>query len=680
MLAAAIACGIATGMPAHAQELMLPATTADLVAESEWIAVAELVDTHARRNARGNLIVTDYRFRTEQALEGSPGAEFVVTQGGGTLNGETHEVSDAAALETGKRYLVFVRPGRGEVFSPFVGGAQGAWLLRDDGKAVSLANRRAMAESDLMREVRDQVLLRGNDPPRVRTASGAPGAYPAKRYLPVALTPPMSAAATAPIPVPAMAGPERPENVEASTGVLAAASNDDSGPSPDYYYQHRISPPAVINGFPHDWTWWPEDEYQMSKWNRYGGDVFHVFTTPTGDWAWENDRFDLAGWPSNDDMIAQFGEGWGATTLGITYSRWFGDGPIVEADTALNPAYCWTLDERAGLDANDSCWGFRQTMLHELGHSWGLKHPWEFQDVWWDSVMNYSPKNFRFPMLFADDTNAVRAAFAGPGIHDGLISLYTTSLDSNPDAQSAVYNPTQGGTIYLRHGQDLSAFIANQFKIENLGTDDIVTPSVEFYLGQQRLDWGSPYVFLGSGSYISVPVFSTYTYWMPSLPISSSTPTGNYFLAAYLRDDTDADGNSNSAWSDEDRMVHVDNNPTTLVPESYWQSSEYGYLGPQGAWSFWFYGEGGTTYTFSLCPDTGGWADFDTILAVSDGSTVLASDDDTCDYQSNVVFTAPYSTTFTVTVRSYNNQYQGTFQLGYRREVIDPIFHGGFDP
>ena len=30
----------------------------DLVAEAEWIVVADLVDARARRNARGNLIVT----------------------------------------------------------------------------------------------------------------------------------------------------------------------------------------------------------------------------------------------------------------------------------------------------------------------------------------------------------------------------------------------------------------------------------------------------------------------------------------------------------------------------------------------------------------------------------------------------------------------------------------------
>ncbi len=114
-------------------------------------------------------------------------------------------------------------------------------------------------------------------------------------------------------------------------------------------------------------------------------------------------------------MIDQFGEGWGATTLGITYSRWFGDGPIVEADTALNPAYCWTLDERQGLTHDDACWGFRQTMTHELGTRGDCSIRGSSRPCVWDSIMNYSPKEFRFAQLFADDTNAGARGVRRPG-------------------------------------------------------------------------------------------------------------------------------------------------------------------------------------------------------------------------------------------------------------------------
>src|SRR5262249_13083172 len=45
--------------------------------------------------------------------------------------------------------------------------------------------------------------------------------------------------------------------------------------------------PIVVNNLPASFSpWSPEDQYQMSKWNYYASDVFHVYTTPTGSFAW----------------------------------------------------------------------------------------------------------------------------------------------------------------------------------------------------------------------------------------------------------------------------------------------------------------------------------------------------------------------------------------------------------
>jgi hypothetical protein len=659
-----------------AQELMLQKSLPDLVAEAEWITVADLVGAQPHRNARGNLIVTDYRFRRVQAWLGATPADFVLTQGGGTLAGETHRISDTPVLEVGQRYLLFVRPGRGEMFAPFVGGAQGAWLLTGTNGALSLGlGHETLARDELLAQVDALVTARGAAPPRSPVQGSMPaGSYPAKAWRPLALTPPTTPAGVPPAMAEAMVGPRADGTGSGRSmgGTPASAGGDGI----DYHYEHRIAPPAVINSFPHDWTpWYPEDQYQMAKWNQHGGDVLRVYTTPTGDWAWQNDRFDLAGWPSNDDMVAQFGEGWGANTLGITYSRWFGDGAIVEADVALNPAFCWTMDERVALDANQSCWGYRQTLLHELGHAWGLAHPWETQSVWWDSVMNYSPKNYRYAYLFTDDTNAVRAAFAGPAIHDALLGLYTTAVGG---ASGALYSATQAATIDVRHGEDLAAWVGRQFKIENLGTDDVVSPSVEFYLSRQRMDWNAGYVFLGSASYASVPTYSTWTFWMPFLPVSASTPTGDYWLAAYLPG-ADANMDNNSAWADEDVRVRVHNNPALLVPQPAWQLSGQGVLGPQGDWWFEFAGEAGASYQFSLCPESGGWAAFDTTLSIYQADSELAYDDDTCGLQSQLEWTAPYSATFRIRVGSYLDAEEGAFQLGYRREIDDTLFGNGFD-
>ncbi len=685
-LAAVALVGACAGA-AIAQELTVAKTLPDLVAESEWIAIADLVGAHARRNARGNLIVTDYSFRLVQTIEGAPDPNVVLTQGGGTLAGETHHVSDSAELDVGRRYLVFVRPGRDDVFSPFVGGAQGAFLLIDDANAMSLGGDRTPRDrAALLGEIDRLVAERGAAPPREPERHAMPaGTYPAKIYRPIALTPTADLARRVPESANASGGAPQPHNngTDASAQVLAPAGTS-SIASPDWSYTHLIAPPATIDAFPHDWIWHPYEENQLAYWNTYGGNVYLVYQNPTGDWAWGNDRFDLAGWPDDADMMAQFGTTWPSNYIGWTFSRWFdSDGIIIESDTALNPSFCWTLDDAYATDGTAACQSFRATMLHEVGHGWGLDHPWETQVVSWDSVMNYSPAGYRLPRLYADDTAAVRAAFAGPSIHDALLSLYTVSASSGVGAQ-AVYTPMQSYTANVHHGDDLSAWTTSQFKIENLGTDDIVSPRIDFYLSQNRMNWDNTQAYLGEGVGATVPAGWIYTYWPPSLPVPATTPTGDYYLAAYLPD-SDADNNSNSAWAsqnwnDTTIQVHVDNNAPTLAPETYWQSSDYGYIGPAGTWTFAFAGLEGTTYYFSMCPGTGGWADFDTTLSIYYFDSQLAFDDDACDVQSEIAWTAPYSASFTVTVGSYNGWYQGTFQLAYRRDIADPIYGGGFDP
>ena len=256
------------------------------------------------------------------------------------------------------------------------------------------------------------------------------------------------------------------------------------------------------------------------------------------------------------------------------------------------------------------------------------------------------------------------------------------SASSGVGAQ-AVYNPTQYTTAYVRHGQDLATMMSTQFEIENLGTDDIVTPQVDLYLTQHRDTYADAVSYIGSGFYVTIPAGWTYTYWLPSLPIPSTTPTGLYYFSAYLPTG-DSDNNNNSAWATQNWnnatvQVQVDNNPAMLTPGGDWQYSEIGALGPDGIWSFYFNAESGAEYTFSLCPDVGAFATFDTVMSVTYGGSTIASSDDACDVASEVTFTAPYAGQFTITVGSYDNEYQGTFQMAYRRGIVDPVYHDGFD-
>src|SRR5437764_13610269 len=103
----------------------------------------------------------------------------------------------------------------------------------------------------------------------------------------------------------------------------------------------------------------------MSKWNYYAS-VFRVYTTPTGTFAWRDGVFDLDGWPNSATLASQYGSGWDASTIGVTFSRFDIFGRIIEADIALNPAFSYTLDDEWVYDGS-SRRSFRATPLVDPG-------------------------------------------------------------------------------------------------------------------------------------------------------------------------------------------------------------------------------------------------------------------------------------------------------------------------
>ena len=356
-LTLALPLGAALASTASAQEFAIRKTLADMVAQADSAEVVDVVSATPHRNARGNLIVTDYRLHTVQNVIGGISADFTLTQVGGTFGGETQAISDTAPLAVGSRYLIFVRPHPGPLFSPFVGGAQGVFAFVEADKAVSLGGGDVVRDRDaLMQDVTALATVRGTTAPRPEEAPASPAyAYPQKDYRPLGLMPPMPSSAREPEPTEQAATPTHEGGTRAADTAPMAPAQTRSIEIPDWHYSHLIAPPAVINAFPHDWIWHPYEENQLAYWNEYGGTVFQVYTDPDPNWAWGNDRFDLAGWPDDAQMLAEFGEAWPAGNSGITFSRWGGDGVIIESDTALNPVYCWTLDDVWATDGTGSC-------------------------------------------------------------------------------------------------------------------------------------------------------------------------------------------------------------------------------------------------------------------------------------------------------------------------------------
>lgn len=667
---------IASGQAAWAAHAV-DKTVADLVAEADRIEIVRLEAASSRWSQRGNLIVTDLHFLRDRDLLGerAAGERFLLTQGGGTIGIEGHRVSGNPELQSGTRYLVFIDREQGELFSPFVAGEQGVYRLDADGMAHALSGLDSVHADELLDDVHALVVERAGAPARrYQPTRSGDTTYPAKAWVPQSIARPADpASAHAPLDEPAPAQPAG--GIGGSTVAGESDRGVDVSPPwsvPRYHYGPTVSFPVVYDELPHEWTWSPHDQYQMSAWNDIvNGNLFLVSGTQLGTWSWGNNRFELVGWPSNQTMIDQFGQGWGANTLAVAWSRWTGN-VINEVDIAFNPAFCWTLNAFDGADPGDSCWSFQQTMLHELGHGWGLDHPWETQDVWWDSVMNYSPKPYRQARLNTDDVNAVRARYGGPAMERTLISQWQTT--DHAASMQPTYTPALPFPVALRHGQSLT--LPGRIQIENMGTVNFANPAVDLYLSQNWNNWGGSYAFLRTASYTdTLEPFSSHSYSVSPTPIAATVPTGRYFFTLWLSNGQGSTPNRTSS-SNPDVMVTVQNNPAMLAPTLAWQTAGTGRIGPLGEWDYILPAVAGRTYEFTTCPGHGGSADFDTRIDILGG----AGNDDACGLQSRVEWTAPSSGNRTVRVRGFSINSQGVFVMAYRQVLSDNIFANGFQP
>lgn len=652
---------LAAALSAHASQVA-PESEQELAAAPR-IVVAEVESAQSRWNPQGTLILTDYRLRRLETLRGDFAARFVLTQGGGTVGEETHHLSDLPELEVGRRYLLFLNEADNPVFSSVRYGAAGARRVEPAGDLHGGGDLRGFRDLVARTAVRSDAQLRP-------AAHGR--RYPASEYrreavrgLQAIQRPALAATAVPPDTAAGAPGTPLPQPGAAPVELSSVEL-------PNYLVQRAPAPTITFNPLPLTWSWSPSDQNMMSEWNRYG-DIFRVLQTPTGTWAWNNNRYDLAGFPSDADMVSQFGAGWGATTLAICYSRWIGTGPIVESDVALNPAYSWTLDDAEGTTDAAPAWSFRQTLLHELGHSWGLQHPWETQNVFWPSTMNYGPKWARDPSLHGDDTAGIRSVYPGISQHDGSLSMYSTY--DNGASNNANYVATVTTAASYTHGQSLS--FVGPVLLQNLGTSNLVNPGVDVYLTAARMTYVDS-IYLGRSNYTTtVAPFpnSLAQLNLGSYLINSSAPTGIYYPAIYLAASgaTDAQPGNNSAWGRAENPVTVRNATQLLIPLPTPQLSSIGRIGPDGEWTYSVNAQAGYTYRFATC----GQAAFDTVVAVQ-GSFPAVTSDDACGVQSELLWTSASNQTVTIVVSGHDAADRGAFQLEYSGTSSELIFRNGF--
>jgi hypothetical protein len=101
---------------------VIPPTFDQLVTEAELIFQGSVTDVRSQWMGEGaeHRIVTFVTFAIEDAIKGTPGNSYTMRMLGGTVDGETMEVSDAPKFKVGDRDILFVEH-NGTQFIPLVG-------------------------------------------------------------------------------------------------------------------------------------------------------------------------------------------------------------------------------------------------------------------------------------------------------------------------------------------------------------------------------------------------------------------------------------------------------------------------------------------------------------------------------------------------------------------------------
>ena len=112
---------------------VIPPTFDELVAQAQLIFQGSVTDVKSQWTGEGGQrhIVTYVTFKVEEPMKGDPGASYTLRMLGGTVDGQTMEVSDSPKFKVGDHDIVFVE-NNGTQFIPLVGIMHGRFQVRQD--------------------------------------------------------------------------------------------------------------------------------------------------------------------------------------------------------------------------------------------------------------------------------------------------------------------------------------------------------------------------------------------------------------------------------------------------------------------------------------------------------------------------------------------------------------------
>ena len=136
-------CALFVFQHAQATTVIAPSFD-DLVDQAQLIFQGTVTETQSQWAGEGGnrRIVTYVTFKVDEAIKGEPGATYTLRMLGGTVDGQTMEVTDAPKFKVGDRDIVFVE-NNGSQFIPLVGIMHGRFKVEKDkvtGRETVLSN------------------------------------------------------------------------------------------------------------------------------------------------------------------------------------------------------------------------------------------------------------------------------------------------------------------------------------------------------------------------------------------------------------------------------------------------------------------------------------------------------------------------------------------------------------
>jgi hypothetical protein len=125
--------GLLLAFPAARATTVIPPTFDELVANAEMIFEGTVTAMRSEWTGQGTdrHIVTYVTFKIEDPIKGALGADYTIRMFGGTVDGQTVEVTDAPRFKAGDRDILFVEH-NGTQFIPLVGIMHGRFHVQAD--------------------------------------------------------------------------------------------------------------------------------------------------------------------------------------------------------------------------------------------------------------------------------------------------------------------------------------------------------------------------------------------------------------------------------------------------------------------------------------------------------------------------------------------------------------------